>query len=159
MSKLERKTTYNEVKRVLKQVWTTATGSSSEDEGVEVPSHYKKYTIQDRHILLQTPERQRTPPGTSFDGPENSKRIDLAKPGEVERPVYIANDLTPAEEQQELIALLTEYRDVFTWSYKDLKEVDPSICQHTIPMRDDVKPTRQRPYTLMKPLRRKLEKR
>ena len=141
MSKLERKTTYNEVKRVLKQVWTTVTGSSSENEGVEVPSHYKKYTIQDRHILLQTPERQRTQPRTSFDGQENSKRIDLAKPREVERPVYIANDLTPAEEQ-ELIALLTEYRDVFAWSYKDLKGVDPSICQYTIPMRDGVKPSR-----------------
>ena len=100
MSNLEQKTTYNEVKRVLKQVWTTATGSSSENEGVEVPSHYKKYTIQDRQILLQTPERQRTQPGTSFDGPKNSKRIDLAKPGEVELLVYIANDLTPAEEQE-----------------------------------------------------------
>ena len=62
MSKLERKMTYNEVKRVLKQVWTTATGSSSENEGGEVPSHYKKYTIQDRQILLQTPERQSTNP-------------------------------------------------------------------------------------------------
>ena len=61
MTKLERKTTYNEVKRVLKQVWTTTTGSSSENEGVEVPSHYKKYTIQDRQILLQTPERQNEP--------------------------------------------------------------------------------------------------
>ena len=146
---------------MLKQVWTTATGSSSEDEGVEVPSHYKKYTIQDRHILLQTPERQRTQPGTSFDGLENSKRIDLAKPREVERPVYIANDLTPAEEQ-ELIALLMEYRDVFAWSYKDLKGVDPSICQHTIPMRDDVKPSRQRPYTyneiFAKKIREEIEK-
>ena len=90
------------------------------DEGVEVPSHYKKYTIQDRHILLQTSERQQTQPGTSYDGPENTKRIDLARPGEEAKPVYIASDLTP-EEEQELIALLMEYREVFAWSYTRLE--------------------------------------
>ena len=35
----------------------------------------------------------------------------------------------------------------FAWSYKDLKGVDPEICQHTLPMREDAKPTWQRPYT------------
>ena len=149
MSKLERKVKYNEAKQTLKQIWAAATETSSGDEGVEVPSHYKKYTIQDRHILLQTPERQRTQPGTSYDGPENTKRIDLARPREEAKPVYIASDLTP-EEEQELIALLMEYREVFAWSYKDLKRGDPSICQHTIPMKVDVKPSRQRPYTYNK---------
>ena len=126
------------------------------DEGVEVPSHYKKYTIQDRHILLQTPERQRTQPGTSYDGPENTKQIDLARPGEEAKPVYIASDLTP-EEEQELIALLMQYREVFAWSYKDLKGVDPSICQHTIPMKEDVKPTHQRPYTYNETFAKKIK--
>ena len=46
-----------------------------------------------------------------------------------------------------LISTLKEYRDVFAWTYKDLKGVDPAICQHTIPMRDDAKPSKQRPYT------------
>ena len=41
---------------------------------------------------------------------------------------------------------LREYKDVFAWSYKDLKGVALDICQHTIPMRDDAKPTKQRPY-------------
>ena len=42
---------------------------------------------------------------------------------------------------------LKEHMDVFSWSYKDVKGVDPSICQHTIPMREDAKPCKQRPYT------------
>ena len=46
-----------------------------------------------------------------------------------------------------LVKTLKEYRDVFAWSYKDLKGVDPDICQHTIPMREDAKPSKQRPYT------------
>ena len=35
----------------------------------------------------------------------------------------------------------------FAWSYRDLKGMDPEICQHTIPMKEDAKPSRQRPYT------------
>ena len=30
---------------------------------------------------------------------------------------------------------------------EDLKGVDPTICQHTIPMKDTAKPSQQRPYT------------
>ena len=51
------------------------------------------------------------------------------------------------DEEKLLIDTLKEYKDVFVWSYKDLKGVDPSICQHTIPMQEDAKPSKQRPYT------------
>ena len=36
---------------------------------------------------------------------------------------------------------------MFAWPYRDIKGVDSTICQHFIPMKDDVKPSRQRPYT------------
>ena len=114
---------------------------------MDVPSNFKSYTIQDRRIVLQQPKRVKPEiMGESYDGPEDAKKIDLANPGEEPRPVYIATDLT-AEEEELLIATLKEYRDVFAWSYKDLKGVDPTICQHTIPMKDDAKPRKQRPYT------------
>ena len=77
---------------------------------------------------------------------ENAKKVDLAEEGEDPRPAYIAADLEPEDEKM-LIVALKEYKDVFAWSYKELKGVDPKICQHTIPMRDDAKPSRQRPYT------------
>lgn len=75
-------------------------------------------------------------PRVSYDGLGDAKRIDLAYPGEEPKLVYIATDLSPKEEQP-LIELLKEYRDVFAWSYKDLKGVNPSVCQHTIPLRED----------------------
>jgi hypothetical protein len=31
-------------------------------------------------------------------------------------------------------ALVMEYRDIFAWSYKDLKRILPKIAQHTIPL-------------------------
>ena len=42
---------------------------------------------------------------------------------------------------------MKEYKDVFAWSYKDLKGVDPKVYQHTIPMNKDAKPSRQHSYT------------
>ena len=86
----------------------------------------------------------------SLDNPtmdqKTRKKIDLAEEGEDPRPAYIANDLLP-EEEELLIKTLKEYKDVFAWSYRDLKGVDPDICQHTIPMKEDARPSKQRPYT------------
>ena len=114
---------------------------------MSVPSNFKRYTIADRKILLQQPQRTKIKEaGESYDGPEDSKKVDLAKPGEEPRLVYIATDLTQ-EEEDLLISALKEYRDVFAWSYRDLKGVDPNICQHTIPLKIDSKPRKQRPYT------------
>ena len=74
------------------------------------------------------------------------KKIDLAQPGEEAKPAYISADLSE-EEEKAVVKLLREFRDVFAWSYKDLKGVDPEVCQHTIPMKDDAKPYIQRPYS------------
>ena len=147
MTRVERKAKYNERKRMIRDIWTTEMESLSEaDDGISVPSHFKRYTIQDRKIITQQPIRTSQKPGESYDGPENAKKIDLAEEGEEPKPAWIATDLDP-EEEEILIAALKEYKDVFAWSYKDLKGVDPEICQHTIPMNDDAKPCKQRPYT------------
>ena len=82
----------------------------------------------------------------SYVLPELSKIVNLARPGEESKPVKIAQDLTSKEESL-LLQTLTEYRDVFAWTYKDLKGVDLTICQHTIPMKLEEKPVKLRPYT------------
>lgn len=51
------------------------------------------------------------------------------------------------DEEQLLVTTLKQYKYVFAWSYKDLKGVDPMIYQHTIPMKEDSKPKKQRSYT------------
>ena len=131
----------------MKEVWTTEMESDDDKKDIQsLPSHFKRYTIQERKIVVQQPTRTLQNPGVSYDGLENSKKIDLAEEGEEPRPAYIAADLE-LEEESMLIAALKEYKDVFAWSYKDLKGVDPKICQHTIPTRDDAKPRRQHPYT------------
>ena len=112
---------------------------------MSVPSHSKGYTIQDKKShYTTTHENIAEVPGQSYDGPKNAKKIDLAEDGEDSRPAYIATDLTP-EEEELLIKMLKEYKDVFSWSYRDLKGVDPAICQHTTPMKEDARLCKQRP--------------
>ncbi|MCO5578895.1 hypothetical protein L7F22_032744 [Adiantum nelumboides] len=111
-----------------------------------VPTHYKKYTVEEHKIILKKPDLEKANQGVSYDGPEDAKKNKLANPGKDSKPMYIATDLKPSEET-ELIKILQAFSDVIAWLYKDLKGVDPAVCQHTIPLRDDAKPSKQRPYS------------
>ena len=149
MTKTERKSLREEHRKLLKDAWSSSSEDSkdNEEDDASSPSKFQCFTIRDRHVVLQRPSRQKPKtPGVSYDGPEDAKKIDLAEPGEEPRLTWIATDLSQ-EEEELLISTLKKYNDIFAWSYKDLKGVDPKICQHTIPMREDAKPSKQRPYT------------
>jgi hypothetical protein len=49
-----------------------------------------------------------------------------------------------SEEREKIEALVREYRDVFAWSYDELKTYDPKIINHAIPLKEDAKPFRKR---------------
>lgn len=42
--------------------------------------------------------------------------------------------------KQRHIDFLQQFKDVFAWSYKELKTYDTSIIQHRIPLKEDSKP-------------------
>ena len=44
--------------------------------------------------------------------------------------------------------LLTEYKDVFAWSYQDMKGLDPKFAQHRIVLEADARPIRQQRYRM-----------
>ena len=44
----------------------------------------------------------------------------------------------------EFIAFLTEYVDVFAWSYDDMVGLDVEIVVHTLPLNPDVKLVKQK---------------
>ena len=147
----------NELKRTLNKEWSVQMERDNTDSGIlNAPSHFKRYTVEERKIILQHPKREPQKTGESYDGPENSKQVNIS--GEKEEPklVWIASKLEEHEEKL-LLETLKNYKDVFAWSYKDLKGVDPAICQHTIPMMQDAKPTKQRPYTYNDTFARKIK--
>ena len=58
LTKTERKAKYNELKRTMKEVWTTEMESEEDQkETHSLPSHFKKYTVQDRKVVVQQPVR------------------------------------------------------------------------------------------------------
>ena len=48
------------------------------------------------------------------------------------------------QEREDMLKLLTKYKDVIAWSYEELKTYDPEIITHDIPLKPDAKPFRQR---------------
>jgi len=42
------------------------------------------------------------------------------------------------------VELIKEFQDVFAWSYEDLKSYDTYVIQHTIPLKENKKPFKQK---------------
>ena len=85
MTKLERKQKHNELKRTLNKKWSMEMETKNIDsEVLNAPSHFKRYTVEERKVILQNPKREPQKPGKSYNGLENSKLINLA--GENEEP-------------------------------------------------------------------------
>ncbi len=48
----------------------------------------------------------------------------------------------------QLIELLKEFKDIFTWIYKDLKAIPPNVAQHQFKLDTLIPPTHQARYRL-----------
>jgi hypothetical protein len=58
------------------------------------------------------------------------------------RMVKIGKGTTKAK-RSEILDLIRQFKDVFTWTYDDLKAYRSDVIQHTIPLVDGAKPFRQ----------------
>ena len=57
--------------------------------------------------------------------------------------VKLSKALSP-KVKAKYVKLLSEFSDVFAWDYSDMKVYDKDIIQHTIPIKPDQKPFRQK---------------
>ena len=57
--------------------------------------------------------------------------------------IQVGNTLTTSEKDA-LVTLLTEFKEVFAWSYKDMPRIDIDILQHCIPTYPTMKPVKQK---------------
>ena len=71
----------------------------------------------------------------------NYKTVNL---GNEQNPQLINIGLTCSpKEERDLVKLCKELKDVFAWTYDDLKTFDSSIMQHNIPLNPDIKTYQQ----------------
>ena len=73
------------------------------------------------------------------------KGVEEVNIGTVQDPktVKLSKSLTP-KVKEEYIRLLSSFADAFAWDYSDLKTYDTNIIQHTIPIKSNQKPFRQK---------------
>ncbi|XP_020081530.1 uncharacterized protein LOC109705200 [Ananas comosus] len=60
------------------------------------------------------------------------------------RPTYISA-LLPEEEQEKLKTLLTEFKDCFAWSYKEMPGLNPEVAVHKLAIDSQAHPVKQAP--------------
>ena len=65
--------------------------------------------------------------------------VNLTDKGENEKPVKIGVNF-PKDLKHELIALLKEFKEIFTWSYQDMPGLDTEIVVHKIPVKPECPP-------------------
>ena len=59
-----------------------------------------------------------------------------------QKPIFISSQLT-VQEKEQLVTLLKEYMDVFTWTYDEMPGLDPGLVVHALNMDPGVKPVIQ----------------
>lgn len=71
--------------------------------------------------------------------------IEQHNTGTAENPkmIKLSKNLPP-DQKPKYIDMFKEFQDVFAWSYEDLKSYDTSVIQHTIPLKPNQKPFKQK---------------
>ena len=73
---------------------------------------------------------------------EETQPINLGTDDEP-KMIQLGNTLT-ASKKDALVALLTEFKEIFAWSYEDMPGIDTDIEQHCIPTNPTMKPVKQK---------------
>ena len=87
-------------------------------------------------------EKFRRPPNVNTHS--SSLQFELINLGTETAPKFVnlGKCCSPIE-RDKFISLFKQYRDVFTWTYEDLKTYDTSIIKHVVPIKAGVKPYQQ----------------
>jgi hypothetical protein len=73
------------------------------------------------------------------------KEVEDYDIGSKEEPKIVKlSKYLPAHVKNKYVELLKKYKDVFAWSYDDLKTYDTSVIEHKIPLKHGIKPFRQK---------------
>jgi hypothetical protein len=77
------------------------------------------------------------------------EQIRQFKVGSREKPQYLKISAhLDRWHATEVVQVLREFKDVFAWSYKDLKEIPPSLVKHIIELEKDVPTAHQARYRM-----------
>ena len=70
------------------------------------------------------------------------EEVDLGSSSQEPRPISISANMT-GKEKSELILLLKEFKDVFSWDYSEMLGLDPRLVAHTLNVDPEAKQVAQ----------------
>jgi hypothetical protein len=77
-------------------------------------------------------------------GPQ-PKEVEDCNIGTKEDPKIVKiSKYLPTQVKSKYVEFLKKYKDIFAWSYDDLKTYDTYVIEHNIPLKHDIKPFRQK---------------
>jgi hypothetical protein len=56
----------------------------------------------------------------------------------------LINAILPSVFQTQIKEMLMEYKDVFAWSYRELKGIPREVCEHRIELMVSIQPIKQK---------------
>ncbi|XP_075086299.1 uncharacterized protein LOC142169006 [Nicotiana tabacum] len=120
----------------------TIQGSQREKLEFVETSHY--ITVEDSPCLEINDDVHEAPPQLEDGGKSTIDELKELNLGTLEdpRPTFISELLTPQEED-EYFKLLTEYKDVFAWSYKEMPGLSPKVVVHHLGIKCAARPMKQ----------------
>jgi hypothetical protein len=71
--------------------------------------------------------------GRGFMSADKLEEVDIRN-GYKPRPTFISANME-SDFREELIKLLKEYKDCFTWDYSEMPGLDRSIVEHRLPIK------------------------
>ncbi|KAA0051508.1 ty3-gypsy retrotransposon protein [Cucumis melo var. makuwa] len=108
--------------------------------------------ISCHHITILEELKIKTPKEDAEDIPQSLENggqstVDELKEvnlGTIEepRPTFISGSLS-SEEEGKSMSLLTEYKDIFSWSYKEMPRLDPKVAVHHLAIKPRYRPIKQ----------------
>lgn len=123
-------------------------GLLNEEDILPPPLHFRKTSSSlevrsDLPIYPAVPDWHHGPTNPITVPINECQDVDVSLENEEARFIKMGAQLT-REEVAKYKELVLEFRDIFAWSYKDLKGIPPEIVQHTIPLLPNVQPVRQK---------------
>jgi len=119
----------------------SGSNEAAEEEEVISSNHITIHECDDLDSGIELAETPKTFEDGDQATVDDLKELNLGT-NEEPRPIYVSSSLTPEEEKQ-YMELLSEYKDVFAWSYKEIPRLDRKVAVRRLSIKRGISPKKQ----------------
>ncbi|TYK30008.1 uncharacterized protein E5676_scaffold587G00090 [Cucumis melo var. makuwa] len=107
---------------------------------IDVENYHGSSKVKRQDVTLTNPEKECLEQGEEDGGQSTVDELKEVNLGTIEKPRRAS---LSSEEKGKYISLLTEYRDIFSWSYKEIPGLDPKVAIHHLAIKPGYRSIKQ----------------